>query len=267
MKKALLVVSSGTDDAAALEKDLGALERALARAFPDRTFRRAFTSGYVRRALRRRRGVAVDGVVEALTALRMEEYEDVLVQPTYLENGEEMEALRREAQLYQKQFPRFSVGRPLLTTIDDYLALADAVIAGLPALDDSEALVLVGLGTERRMDPTYACLDYVFRDKGYQNLLVGALEGYPGVPEVLNRLAMTWNVRRVYLMPLMVAAEPGACNDLAGKDEDSWANQLRRHYFEVVPLLQGLGENRQIPALFVAHAREALQTHPGWQDL
>ncbi|MCD8143331.1 MAG: sirohydrochlorin cobaltochelatase [Clostridiales bacterium] len=267
MKKALLVVSSGTDDTAALEKDIGALERALVRAFPDRTFRRAFTSAYVRRALRRKRGVAVDGVVEALTALRMEGYQDVLVQPTYLENGEEMEALRGEARLYQKQFPRFAVGRPLLTTIDDYLALADAIIASLPALDDSEALVLVGLGTDRRMNPTYACLDYVFRDKGYQNLFVGALEGYPGIPEILNRLAGAWNVRRVYLMPLMMVAEPGACNDLAGKDADSWANQLRRHYFEVVPLLQGLGENRQIPALFVRHAREALQAQPGWQDL
>ncbi len=267
MKKALLVVSSGTDDAAALEKDIGAMERALAGAFPDRTFRRAFTSGYVRRALRSKRGVKVDGVVEALTALKMEGYQDVLVQPTYLENGEEMEALRWEAQLYRKQFPIFSVGRPLLTTIDDYLALADAVIACLPALDDSEALVLVGLGTDRRMNPTYACLDYVFRDKGYQNLFVGALEGYPGIPEILNRLAGAWNVRRVYLMPLMVAAERSACNDLAGKDADSWANQLRRHYFEVVPLIQGLGENRQIPSLFVRHAREALQVRPGWQDL
>ncbi|MCD7917381.1 MAG: sirohydrochlorin cobaltochelatase [Clostridiales bacterium] len=267
MKKALLVVSSGTDDTAALERDIGALERALARAFPDRTFRRAFTSGYVRRALRTRRGVTVDGVVEALTALRMEGYQDVLVQPTYLENGEEMEALRWEAQLYRKQFARFSMGNPLLTTIDDYLALADAVIAGLPDLDDNEALVLVGLGTDRYMNPAYACLDYVFRDKGYQNLFVGALEGYPGVPEILNRLAGAWNVRRVYLMPLMVTAEPGACNDLAGKDGDSWANQLRRYYFEVVPLLQGLGENRQIPALFVRHAREAEQGRSGWQDL
>ncbi len=265
MKKAILVVSAGTEDAAALEKDISVLERALAGAFPDRTFRRAFTSGYVRRALRRR-SVTVDGVVEALTALRMEGYQDVLVQPTYLENGEEMEALRGEAQLYQKQFPRFTVGRPLLTTIDDYLALADAIIASLPALDDSEALVLVGRGTDRRMDPTYACLDYVFRDKGYQNLFVGALEGYPGVPEVLNRLAGAWNVRRVYLMPLMVTAEGSVCNDLAGKDEDSWANRLRRHYFEVVPLLQGLGEHRQIPALFVRHAREALSACPDRQN-
>ena len=44
MKKAIMTVSFGTSHLDTLEKTIGAIERELAEAFPDRTLYRAFTS-------------------------------------------------------------------------------------------------------------------------------------------------------------------------------------------------------------------------------
>ena len=51
MKKAILTVSFGTSHLDTLEKTIGAIERELAEAFPDRTLYRAFTSGISRTVL------------------------------------------------------------------------------------------------------------------------------------------------------------------------------------------------------------------------
>lgn len=66
MKKAILAVSFGTTFPDTLEKNIAAIEADLAAAFPDRTLRRAFTSGMVIRRLREREGLEIDNVAQAL---------------------------------------------------------------------------------------------------------------------------------------------------------------------------------------------------------
>ena len=69
MKKALLVVSFGTTFHDTLEKNIAAIERDLAAAFPDRDLYRAFTSGMIIRRLRERDGIQIDNTQEALERL------------------------------------------------------------------------------------------------------------------------------------------------------------------------------------------------------
>ena len=47
MRKAVLVVSFGTSHLDTMEKTIGAVEKALAEAFPDRALYRAFTSSMI----------------------------------------------------------------------------------------------------------------------------------------------------------------------------------------------------------------------------
>ena len=77
MKKAILAVSFGTTYHDTLEKNIAAIEADLAAAFPDRTLRRAFTSGMIIRRLKERDGLAIDNVTEALERLEAEGFEDV----------------------------------------------------------------------------------------------------------------------------------------------------------------------------------------------
>ena len=88
MKKALLAVSFGTSYRETLEKTIARIEADLAAALPERTLFRAFTSGMILRKLERRDGLHIDDVPQALARLAAEGYEDVLIQPTHILNGD-----------------------------------------------------------------------------------------------------------------------------------------------------------------------------------
>lgn len=257
--QALLVVSFGTTHHQTLERSIGAIEADLRAAFPQREFRRAFTSGIIRRKLLRRDGIKVDGVVEALEALWLEGYEDVLVQPTHIINGEETARLRSEVRLYSDQFKRLRVGAPLLTEQRDYELLVNAIVAQLPNLGYDGALALMGHGTRHFANPAYPALEYVFHAMGHSNVFVGTVQGYPTIKELICRLDHQLNARRIYVAPLMVAAGEHVSRDMSGDGPDSWKNQLLENNYQPILVPKGLGEYPGVRELFVLHAREALE--------
>lgn len=258
MKKALLVVSFGTTYHTTLEKTIGAIEQEMAAAFPDRELSRAFTSGFVRRKLWRRDRIRIDGVVEALEALHIEGYEDVLIQPTHMINGEETERMMKEIDIYSGYFQRFSIGKPILSDQQDYVRLVEAIVEELPQMDYDDAVALMGHGTEHHANPAYAAMEYVFHAKGYHNIFVGTVEGFPTVSDVIQRLNECLNARRVYLLPMMIVAGDHAINDMAGSHPKSWKNQMIDAHFLPVPVMRGLGEYPGVRAILVQHARDAL---------
>ncbi len=257
--QALLVVSFGTTHKDTLERSIEAIEADLRAAFPQREFRRAFTSGIIRRRIRLRDRVKIDGVVEALEALWLEGYEDVLVQPTHIINGEETARLRSEVRLYSDQFKKLRVGEPLLTQQRDYEQLVEAIVAELPDLGFDGALALMGHGTKHFANPAYAALEYVFHAKGHTNVFVGTVEGYPTIKELIQRLDGQLNARRVFVAPLMVAAGAHVSEDMAGDGPESWKNQLLAHDYQPILIEKGLGEYPLVRELFVRHAKEALE--------
>lgn len=258
MKKAILVVSFGTSYPKALAENIVPVERALADAFPDRAFRRAFTSGVIRKKLLQRDGVKIDGVVEALEALRLEGFEDVLVQPTHILHGEESERLMAEAKLYALVFDKFVVAKPLLSSSEDYIELSHAIVREVPELEDDQALVLMGHGTSHYINAAYPAMEYVLHDLGYENVFVGTVEGYPTIEQVIHRLDQQLNARRIVVTPMMLVAGDHANNDLAGEQADSWVNRLKAANYQPEPLLVGLGAYPSVQQIFVRHAREAL---------
>ena len=133
MKKALLAVSFGTSYQDTLEKNIAAIEKDLAAGLPDRVLFRAFTSAMIINKLRKRDGIAILNVAQALEKLSDEGYTDLIVQPTHVLNGDEYEKLRALAMPYECRFGRISYGTPLLTEVADYHETARAVLALLPA--------------------------------------------------------------------------------------------------------------------------------------
>ncbi len=258
MKKALLVVSFGTSYLETLEKTICAIERDLAAAFPERAFYRAFTSGVIRRKLLRRNSVKVDGVVEALEELKVEGYMDILIQPTHMINGSEYERMMDEVRLYSDQFIRIQVGKPLLTSHQDYVDLAKAVMSEMPDFGFDEGLVLMGHGTEHHANPAYPAMEYVFHALGYTNVFVGTVEGYPLIEDVIQRLDEHINARRIYIAPLMIVAGDHAQNDMIGDAPNSWSNRLIEHNYYPIPIMRGLGEYAAVRQIFVEHAKTAL---------
>ena len=256
-EKALLAVSFGTSYEDTLEKNIAAIERDLAAAFPERTLRRAFTSGMILRRWKRERGVEIDDVPAALERLAGEGYADILIQPTHVMNGEEYHRLADQAEGFRSRFDKLTVGVPLLTAAEDYLDLGRALMEILPPKSEERAVLYMGHGSEHQANSAYALMEYAFHDLGRDDVIVGTVEGYPNFDAAIRRLKERPQVKEVELRPLMTVAGDHAKNDLAGAEEDSWKNVLESMGYRTSCVLTGLGEYPQIRAMFVEHARQA----------
>ena len=255
--KALLAVSFGTSYEDTLEKNIAAIERDLAAAFPERTLRRSFTSGMILRRWKRERGVEIDDVPAALERLAGEGYADILIQPTHVMNGEEYHKLADQAEGFRSRFDKLTVGVPLLTAAEDYLDLGRALMEILPPKSEERAVLYMGHGSEHQANSAYALMEYAFHDLGRDDVIVGTVEGYPNFDAAIRRLKERPQVKEVELRPLMTVAGDHAKNDLAGEEEDSWKNVLEGMGYRTSCVLTGLGEYPQIRAMFVEHARQA----------
>lgn len=256
-KQAVLVVSFGTSHLDTLEKTIQPIEWDIAGRMPGRVQRRAFTSGMILRHLKDRDGLHIDDVSQALERLAAEGFDDVVIQPTHIMNGEEFGKLKRQAEPFLGRFEALRFGRPLLTTVQDYRDLTSALISILPEAEEDTAHVWMGHGTEHFANAAYCQLSYMLYDRGRPDIVIGTVEGYPGIREVLRRLEERPGVSQVRLYPLMVVAGDHAKNDLAGEDPDSWKSLLTEKGYQVECVISGLGEYPEIRALFVQHALEA----------
>lgn len=256
MKKALLTISFGTSYPEARVRNIEACEHRLAAAFPDRAPFRAFTSGMIMRKLARRDGVFIDSPQQALEKLWLQGYRDVAIQSLHIINGDEYEKVVHQGAAWRERFDTLQIGAPLLNDERDYSRLIDALAAQMPPLADDERVVFMGHGTTHPAFAAYACLDHMLSARGIP-ACVGAVESYPDLPGVIERLRRQ-RVRKVHLMPLMLVAGDHAINDMASDQPDSWNSQLRRAGYECQCWVRGLGQNPLIQQLFVDHLAERL---------
>lgn len=254
--KAVLVVSFGTSQLDTLEKNISAIEQEISRAMPEYTLRRAFTSGAIMKKLRQEDGIKIDTVQQALEKLEQEGFSRIVIQPTYVMSGEQYTKLCRQTKPFLERM-NISIGTPLLTSVQDYKDTLSAMMGAMEPPCEDEAIVFMGHGTAHGANAAYALLDNMLRDFGWERAFVGTVEGYPELPQVIDRLRRLPQVKRVRLHPLMVVAGNHAKNDMAGMEEDSWQSLLRQEGYEVSCVLRGLGEYEPVRRLFAQHALSA----------
>lgn len=257
-KKAILVVSFGTSYEHTRKITIDAIEEAVGTAFPEYRIYRAWTSKMIIARLKKRDGVTIPGITEAMEQMSADGITRVVVQPTHVINGTENDAMKEQVLAFSDRFRKISFGAPLLSSEQDREEAARVIAEAFPGLDRDTVLVLMGHGTEHRVNSVYTALNDTFRDMGYSRILLGTVEAYPDIRWVLDmvkRLAP----KKVILAPFMIVAGDHANNDMAGENETSWASRLKKEGFEVAPLLKGLGEYPGIRGIFVRHVKEAIQ--------
>lgn len=257
-EKELLVVSFGTSFNDSRRLTIGAIEADLAEAFPEYSVRRAFTSQIIIDHVKDRDGEVIDNVQEALDRAVDNGVKVLVVQPTHLMNGLEYTDLVNEIAEYADAFEQVVIGEPLLTSDEDFTAVAKAITAATAEYDDGNtAICFMGHGTEAESNAIYAKMQTVLTDAGYENYYVGTVEATPSLEDVLA-LVDAGEYTGVVLEPLMVVAGDHANNDMAGDEEDSWKSQFEAAGYDVNALVQGLGENADVRALYVQHAQAAV---------
>ncbi len=272
----LLVVSFGTSFNDSRAKDIGGIEKALAKAYPDWSVRRAFTAQIIINHVYARDGEKIDNVEQALDRAVENGVKNLVVQPTHLMHGAEYDELTETVESYKDKFESVVIAEPLLgevgsdaTVINEdkeKVAVAiteDAVKEGgfsdlAAAKDAGVAFVFMGHGTSHTAKVTYSQMQTQMDKLGYDNVFIGTVEGEPEETELENVIEKVKEAgyKKVVLRPLMVVAGDHANNDMAGDDEDSWKSGfVADGSFESVDCqILGLGGIEDVQSIYVDHA-------------
>lgn len=255
----LMVVSFGTSYNDNRRMTIGAIEDAMEAAFPDYSVRRAFTSQIIIDHVKKRDNVAIDNMSEALDRAEKNGVKRLVIQPTHLMDGLEYNDVVNEVAERADAFEKVSIGKPLLTSDEDFKAVMTAITDVTKEYDDGEtAICFMGHGTEAESNAVYQKMQDLLTESGFANYYVGTVEATPSLEDVLAKVK-EGNYKKVVLRPLMIVAGDHANNDMAGDEDGSWKKAFEDAGYEVTCEVKGLGEIEAIQQLFVEHAKAAME--------
>lgn len=277
----LLVVSFGTSFNDSRAEDIGGIEKALQKAYPDWSVRRAFTAQIIINHVQARDGEKIDNMDQALQRAVDNGVKNLIVQPTHLMHGAEYDELSEAVASYSDKFESVSIAEPLLGEVgsaadsvnSDKEAVAKAVTAeavktaGYESLDaakeDGTAFVFMGHGTSHTAKISYSQMQNQMNVLGYDNVFIGTVEDEPedtACEAVIEKIQEA-GYKKVVLRPLMVVAGDHANNDMAGDDDDSWKSQFEASgvFDSIETQIAGLGQIPVIQDLYVSHTHAAME--------
>ena len=281
----LLVVSFGTSYNDSRRETIGAIEKAMQKAFPDYAVRRGFTSQIIIDHVNKRDGEKIDNMDQALERAVANGVKQLVVQPTHLMHGAEYDEMMEMIDSYRDKFESVAVAEPLLGEVGEDAAVInadkEAVAAAITAAAvktagyddaaaaaaDGTAFVFMGHGTSHTAKVSYSQMQTTMQTLGYDNVFIGTVEGEPeetaceNVIEAVKAAGYT----KVILRPLMVVAGDHANNDMAGEDADSWLSQFKASgaFDSIDCQIAGLGEIEDVQKLYVAHTKAAIDSLNG----
>lgn len=216
-----------------------------------------YTSRMVKDRLKQKQNITRRHPYQALEDLARQGHSWAMVQSLHLTSAHEFYRLVTEV---EHCTIRTSMGLPLLSAIEDYEAVMQA-LAPLVEKDEDEALVLVGHGTDHPSWSSYPAMQHMLQQKYGTKVHVGAVEdGYPA-QESIVRAIVNSGYTKVRLASFMLVAGVHFEEDLAG-DEDSWKTVFETAGIPVALENGGLGLNPQIIKIFCRHMEAALDVIP-----
>ena len=288
-KNGVVLAMFGTTVEPALQGLLNIKEK-MAKAYPDTPVRFAFTSNIIRRIWQKRAKdpayikahpeipaeiLNVQGPLATIANFQDDGYDTLIVQPTHIAPAEEFLDLSSYVKAIAsidtikarfKPFNKLVIGRPMLGTFgvthpydEDIKVAVKAMKEDVDrAREKKAALVYMGHGNDY-FPSGGSYLQFAHEmNQAYPDVLtvVGTVEGYPGVDEVIKQLQHA-GVKNVYIRAFMIVAGDHARNDMAGPEKDSWKSLMEKAGITVHPYLHGMGENDKIAEIYVQHAADA----------
>ena len=260
-KDAIVILSFGTTFKDSREKTIDATVKDIAAAHPGTKIVTAFTSHIVIKHITEAEGKC-DYMTpeETLKQLKKEGYTRIALVPLALVPGIEYKydvALFHE---YKTQFKKMTLATPLMywqgqeeqpVDVMDVMRALD-----LPQYKKGTAILLMAHGTPDPSNAYYSVMQAKLKAMKRNDVHIYTVEGWPSLDDWVGKLKMH-KVENIILMPLMMVAGDHANNDMAGDEEDSHKMILQKNGFKVTSVLKGLGENKNVRAIYVNHANEA----------
>ncbi len=277
----ILVVSFGTSFNDSRTEDISSVEKAIQKANPDWSVRRAFTAQTIINHVQARDGEKIDNVDQALERAVSNGVKNLVIQPTHLMHGAEYDELTEAVEGVKDKFESVKIAEPLLGAVGedaavinaDKEAVAEAITAeavktaGYDSIEDADkdgtAFVFVGHGTSHTAKVSYSQMQTQMDKLGYKNVFIGTVEGEPedtACEAVIDKVAEA-GYKTVVLRPLMVVAGDHAYNDMAGEDDDSWLGMFNASgkFDQIDTQIAGLGRIKSVQELYAAHTADAMK--------
>ncbi|RQD66715.1 MAG: sirohydrochlorin cobaltochelatase [Desulfonatronovibrio sp. MSAO_Bac4] len=227
--------------------------------FPGHDVYWAYTSIVIREKLSKQ-GKVFLSPVQALGLMAEQGFSRVALQSLLIIPGLEHHDLirtRASIQGLPKGIKEIRLGDPLLSQSQDLERFATAMLKNLTEIrENDEAVIFMGHGSVHPANVYYSALQYHFwlRD---EDVFVGAVEGTPGLEDILPLLEKK-KTRKAVLLPLMVVAGDHAVNDMAGKQADSWVSILKEQGIDARVEMKGLGAFDNVVNIWMDHLSKIL---------
>ena len=277
--KEILVCSFGTSFNDSRVETIGAAEKAIQKAYPDWSVRRAFTAQIIINHIQARDGEKIDNVDQAIERAKANGVKELIVVPTHLMNGAEFDELKEQVEAAKGDINvKFSdallgtYGKTATSVNKEKKIVAKAITAAAckdanyadaaAAAKDGTAFVFMGHGTGHKAAITYSQMQAQMNDLGYKNVFVGTVEGEPestSLDAVLKAVKKA-GYKNVIMRPLMVVAGDHANNDMAGDDDDSWVSTFKASgaFDSVTAQIQGLGALPEVQQIYIDHIKAVM---------
>ncbi len=260
-KEAIVVLSFGTTYKETRAKTIEATCREIQNAHKNVKTVLSFTSHIVIKHITENEGSCpYKTPEETLEQLKREGYTKIALVPLAIVPGMEYKYDVALFHQYKSQFKKMTLATPLMywqgqeDQPDDVLEAMSAL--ELPKYKKGTAILLMAHGTPDPSNAYYSVMQAKLKALKRDDVHIYTVEGWPSLDDWIGKLKMH-KVENIILMPLMMVAGDHANNDMAGDDEDSHKSILENEGFKVSVRMKGLGENKKIRQMFIAHANEA----------
>ena len=104
----------------------------------------------------------------------------------------------------------------------------------------------------------YPRLQSMLRKKGHHNYYIGTMKASVSIDAIIEELKKDPSIKYVILQALLVTCGGHVNNDMIGTKKDSWKSLLESAGYQVIPVLKGLGELKEIQEIYVQHVADSL---------
>lgn len=246
-KAAVVAVHFGTTSDAARILSIERFNTRIKETFPLYDFREAWTSQKIIDKIKDKE-IIKQTPRQILEQLKLDGFTHILIQPSFVIEGVEMDYLKYIVNLFQHNFKSIRLSQPLLANPADYEKVVE--VERTVYKDKKSMNVLVCHGSMGSKNTQYTMLDYVIRDEGLNNWTVATIEGYPSFEHMLRVLKAS-GIKKVNLIPFLFLAGEYAEQEISVK----WRKALESEGYKVKVMTHGLGESDAINAIYADHAK------------